>query len=266
MRDDILRTLEKLLPPLVDDVVGQQPGASAYTFKSDHSLLTAADLQLQSSLEELLRNHWPRIAFLGEEMSAEQQLQLWDNNSEGLWCLDPLDGTGNFAMGIPFYAVSLALVCEHKVELGIVYDPVRRECFSAIRGQGAMLNGEPLQAPTAPDSLADTTAIVDFKRLPVALAKRLAAENPYRSQRSFGSVALDWCWLAAGRGHVYLHGRQRVWDYGAGRLILHEAGGLDCTLEGDAPALASLKPRSAVAALDPGLFQQWRQWLGLQDI
>ncbi|UCE77444.1 MAG: inositol monophosphatase, partial [Gammaproteobacteria bacterium] len=77
----------------------------------------------------------------------------------------------------------------------------------------------------------------------------------------FGAVALDWCWLAAGRCHVYLHGQQKLWDYAAGCLILQEAGGQAVTLEGDPVFVPSLTPRSAAAALDPDIFRQWIDWL-----
>ena len=74
-------------------------------------------------------------------------------------------------------------------------------------------------------------------------------------------MALDWCWLAAGRGHLYLHGKQRIWDYAAGSLILAEAGGHAVTLSGESVYRDDIAPRSAVAALDETLFQDWCAWL-----
>ena len=76
-------------------------------------------------------------------------------------------------------------------------------------------------------------AQVDFKRLPPALARDLVAEPPYSSQRNFGASTLEWCYVAAGRFDVYLHGGQKLWDYAAGSLVLEEAGGLMCTLDHD---------------------------------
>ncbi len=111
--------------------------------------------------------------------------------------------------------------------------------------------------------LSEGVALIDLKRLPRALAARLASDPPYQSQRSFGAVALDWCWLAAGRCHVYLHGQQKLWDYAAGCLILQEAGGQAVTLEGEAVFATTLEPRSAAAALDPEVFRQWTAWLGI---
>ena len=104
-------------------------------------------------------------------------------------------------------------------------------------------------------------ACVDFKRLPRALAVQLATEPPYASQRSLGSVALDWCWVAAGRFHLYLHGSQGLWDYAAGSLILAEAGGCAQTLQADAVFDNSLRKRSALAAVDATLLHDWARWI-----
>lgn len=233
------------------------------THKQDGSFLTEADLAVQTRIQALLQQKYPGISLLGEEMSAEQQQVLLENPN-GVWILDPLDGTSNFSAGIPYYAVSLALIKQAKVEWGMVYDPQRDECFTAANGKGAQLNGVSLSKQDAGVSIDKATALIDFKRLNSELAARIAAEPPYSSQRSFGGVALDWCWLAAGRVHIYLHGCQNIWDYAAGNLVFNEVGGSSCTLEGDAVFDFSLKPRSAVAALDDVLFSAWTDWLGIQ--
>ncbi|MBI3772257.1 MAG: inositol monophosphatase [Gammaproteobacteria bacterium] len=233
------------------------------SFKADQSIVTDADLATQQRIQCDLEARWPQYQFLGEEMSAEEQEHLFAQSSTGLWCLDPLDGTSNFAAGIPYFGVSLSLLINNDIMLGLVYDPVRDECFYAQRNGGAFLNGERLGAHRPEPPLAQGIGLVDLKRLPQPLAQRLAATPPYASQRSFGSVALDWCWLAAGRCHVYLHGRQNLWDYGAGLLIFSETGGHACTLDGEPVFQASLKPRSAVAALESSLFHEWTSWLGL---
>jgi myo-inositol-1(or 4)-monophosphatase len=233
--------------------------------KADGSIVTEADLAAQARLADTLARQWPDYAFLGEEMPSEQHARLFAEAAQGLWVLDPLDGTSNYAAGLPYFAVSLALVNAHGVQLGVVYDPVRDECFTAIKGQGAWLNGERLQVEVQQVSLSQSLATVDFKRLPPGLASRMAASPPYASQRSLGSVALDWCWLAANRFHVYLHGKQRLWDYAAGHLVFTEAGGLSCTLDGEALPDLSGGPRSAVGAGSAGLFQQWCDYLQIQQ-
>ena len=85
----------------------------------------------------------------------------------------------------------------------------------------------------------------------------LVDKQPYASQRSYGSVALDWCWLAASRVHVYLHGASNIWDYAAGHLIFSEAGGVSSTLQGEAIYSNDLSKRSSVAALDQVSFDHW---------
>ena len=229
--------------------------------KADGSLVTEADLVMQAALDKALRQRWPEFDVLGEEMDEAAQQQALQNIDSGVWCIDPVDGTSNFSIGVPYYAVSVALLRNNRVEMGVVYDPSRKECFAAAPGQGAWLNERPLVQQHLATPLAQGMALVDLKRLPGDLASRLAAQPPYSSQRSFGAVALDWCWLAAGRCHVYLHGQQKLWDYAAGSLILQEAGGSAVTLEGEPVFRPTLQPRSAAAALDPDIFRQWKSWL-----
>lgn len=231
--------------------------------KADGSILTEADLATQNFISDQLQQYWPETVFLGEEMSTQQQSQLL-KSKHPIWCLDPLDGTSNFATGIPYFCVSLALIQNGKTSIGIVYDPLRDECFVANNENGASLNGEPLSAVKSGLKLKQTTAIIDFKRLSPELATRIVSELPYASQRSFGSVALDWCWLAMGRGHVYLHGRSNIWDYSAGNFIFHRTGGYSCTLEGESIFIDELTPRSSVGAVDQPLFNEWTQWLGIK--
>lgn len=229
--------------------------------KADGSIVTEADHAMQQSLKSLLQSCWPRIAFLGEEMPATQQEQILRESQHGVWIVDPLDGTSNFSIGIPCFAVSVALIIDNEIELGLVYDPVRDECFYARRGLGARLNGAVLNLDALRDIDTLTIGLVDFKRLAPELAGRLATQPPYKSQRSFGSVALDWCWIAAGRGDVYVHGKQKLWDYAAGLAILREAGGIAATLEGEPVYNGTLIPRSAVLAINQTLFAKWRRYL-----
>lgn len=257
-----LESLQAILIPAAREELLPRFARVERAKKADGSLLTEADLAVQARLGAELAERWPEITFLGEEMPAEEQSHLLQAGTP-VWCLDPLDGTRNFAVGIPYFCLSLALVQDGQVVLGLVYDPVRDECFAARAGQGATLNGQPLTLQATGLGLNETTAIIDFKRLDPALSTRLVTDTPYSSQRSFGSSALDWCWLAAARGHLYLHGKQQIWDYAAGHLILQEAGGHAVTLAGEGVFINALQPRSAVAAVDHALFSAWMQWLGV---
>jgi myo-inositol-1(or 4)-monophosphatase len=233
--------------------------------KADGSFLTEADLVVQERIFARLRKHWPDYMCLGEEMDINEQQRLLASN-QPVWVLDPLDGTSNFASGIPYFCVSLALLQGGQVSLGIVYDPIRDECFMADKETGATLNNIPLKLTDSGLSLEQTSAIIDFKRLPQNLATRLATKPPYSSQRSFGSVALDWCWLAAGRGQLYLHGKQNIWDYIAGQFIFQYAGGYSSTLSGEPVFINELTPRAVYGAADAHLFEAWQQWLDINSI
>ncbi|MDE3009783.1 MAG: inositol monophosphatase family protein [Pseudomonadota bacterium] len=228
--------------------------------KSDGSLFTQADLAAQEALTEELRA-LVDCHFLGEEMTEAQQKALWEAGSEGLWCVDPIDGTSNFVNGIPYFAVSVALVRAGRPVLGVVYDPVADECFYAQRGGGAFLNGEPLPIKESVGTLREAIAEVDLKRLPRELAKLLGHAPPYASQRNFGASTLEWCYVAAGRFDVYLHGGQKLWDYAAGSLILEEAGGHYCGLYEDDFWGNDPFRRSVIAALRPDLFADWKTWI-----
>lgn len=258
-----LQQVERVLAAAADTALSEQASGRGGREKADGSVVTATDLAVQETVRTALAERWPGYAFLGEEMDAAGRSEALAH-SAGTWCLDPLDGTSNYAAGLPFYCVSLALLIAGRAELGVVYDPVRRECFSARRGGGAWLNGNRLAGAQRETPLDRAVALVDFKRLDLALTTRLVQAPPYHSQRNLGAVALDWCWLAAGRGDCYLHGGQQLWDYAAGHLVFREAGGAAVTLEG-APLERGGEPgkRSAVAALDPRLLDAWAAWLGV---
>ena len=230
--------------------------------KADGSIVTEVDFAMQNRLAEALGARYPEFELLGEEMDEARQLELLDQGDGGVWCLDPLDGTGNFASGLPLFCVSLALLMEGQPVLGLIYDPVRDECFTAERGRGAHLNGIRLECRDSAPPLRRCLAMVDFKRLDHAMAAKLATHPPYRSHRYLGSGALEWCWLAAGRFHVYLHGGQMLWDYAAGALILAEAGGRSLSLRGTPMFSSGLRPTSVVAAANARLFEEW--WVALE--
>jgi len=236
-------------------------GGIGRRIKLDGSGVTHADSAMQERLQSELMRRWPRYTFLGEEMTALAQQDIIARAGEGMWCLDPLDGTTNFAAGLPFFGVSLALLSAAGPVLGMVYDPLRDECFSARAGAGAWLNDAPLKTDAAPAELRRCVAAVDLKRLPKPLAAALGSAPPYGSQRNFGAATLEWCWLAAGRFHLYLHGAQKLWDYAAGSLIAREAGASAATLDGEPVFAFGLAPRSVIAAADAAALTKWKAWV-----
>jgi myo-inositol-1(or 4)-monophosphatase len=255
--------LKSLVKCAAQEVLLKDFGHSAFEYKDDGSVLTPADIAMQNRLEEELREHWPQYDILGEEMTdAEQQAVI--DRGEAYWCIDPLDGTSNFAASLPFFAVSIALIIDQQQYLGLIYDPIRDEMFTAIKGQGAFLNGQlinkehesiPVNKPVV--------AEIDMNRLPETLAVKLVTESIYASQRNIGSSAIDWCWMSAGRFDIYLHGGQKLWDYAAGSLIFAEAGGHSISLDNQDVFRGKLEIRSALACFDRNLFNYWYEWIGI---
>jgi myo-inositol-1(or 4)-monophosphatase len=230
------------------------------SLKVDGSVVTEADIAAQQALSSML-HELVDGTFIGEEMTGAEQAQAWADGDTAAWCVDPIDGTSNFACGLPGFAISVALMRRGRPVLGVIYDPVRDEMFQAEAGEGAWLNTTPLPLHRRDVRLRQSMAGIEFKRLDRTLAATLTAKAPYCSQRSYGSSALEWCYSAAGRFDVYLHGGQKLWDFAAGWLIFQEAGGVCASLEHDEFWDGDLWQKSVIAALDPALFVEWKTWL-----
>lgn len=232
----------------------------AHERKADGSLLTAADLAAQDALARQL----PAIAdcpIVAEEMTRAEQRDQWFAGGGDVWCIDPIDGTSNFVNGLPYFAISVALLRAGRPVLGVTYGPLSDEMFYAEAGGGAWLNGQRLPIRQSPSQLGEALAGIDLKRVPRHLGPALAVRPPFHSQRNYGSSTLEWCYTAAGRFDVYFHGGQKLWDYAAGALILAEAGGHMCQLGQDEFWDDNLWHRSVIAANEATLFNAWKDWL-----
>jgi myo-inositol-1(or 4)-monophosphatase len=159
-----------------------------------------------------------------------------------LWLVDPLDGTTNFAHGLPFFSVAIALMSAEEIIFGVVYDPERDELFQATRGEGALLNGERVRVSdteTVTDSLLVTGFPYDVRTNPnnnINHYSTLALRS--RGVRRLGSAALDLAYVAAGRLDGYWELRLNPWDWAAGVLMVREAGGQVTTMTGGQKVLA----------------------------
>jgi myo-inositol-1(or 4)-monophosphatase len=156
--------------------------------------------------------------------------------------VDPLDGTTNYAHGLPIYGVSVALELDGTLAVGVVYDPSREECFVAERGRGASLNGAPLRVsatPTLAESLLGTSYPNDLRAAPQDnLAEHAALMRRCRSVRALGSAVVGLAAVAAGRLDGYWEQRLGAWDVAAGALLIREAGGTVTAVDGGALDLA----------------------------
>lgn len=258
----LLNHLAELVREVAQTAVMPRFLNTAVSTKSDGTRLTEADLHAQAMFAERL----PQIIncpVLGEEMSADEQHAIWRHAATGLWVVDPIDGTNNFINGLPHFALSVAYIRHGCAQLGAIFHPMMQEMFTAERGHGAHLNGRPLPLRNTPKKLHESIAGVEVKYLRSGkLASRMQTLHPFGSQRSMGSSTLDWCYLAAGRYDLYLHGGQKLWDYAAGALIYEEAGGRLATLEGDDFWSGEhVFKRSVIAGLQPDLFERWLAWI-----
>ena len=226
------------------------------TRKSDGSIVTETDEKAQAFIQKALYALDPSIGFLGEEMSQEEQLQALHHGGK-FWCVDPLDGTGNFTTPMPLFAISIALIADGKPVLACIYDPVRDEMFSATLGNGLRINGEKYTPIPINKTLDDCIGFVDFKRLKTPLAIQLVTKKHYRSQRNIGTCALEWAWLAAGRAQFIVHGGQKLWDYAAGLLLAEETACKVTDFEGKHPFAQSRLSCPILAASNTDLSQAW---------
>ena len=214
--------------------------------KNPGDFVTQADIESQQLIHEMIASKFPDHEFLGEEASS---LQTPDNeatnHSDFRWIVDPLDGTTNYIHGLRSFSVSIALQFQKEMIVGCVFDPLLDEMYSAARGEGATLNGQPIGASGATSNEGaliavslptgagrDSTAI---RRLTNVLVKSPA------TIRRLGSTALNLCYVACGRLDGYWSTSAQIWDVAAGMLILEEAGGIVVGVDGQPFEISQIK-------------------------
>jgi myo-inositol-1(or 4)-monophosphatase len=259
---NLLIRVEELAVDVSKNIVFPHFGCILETKKNDGSLLTEIDIQAHTELAKKLTQILD-LPVLSEELPTSEQQAILNAECLSYWCIDPIDGTSNYVAGIPYWCVSIALIINGQVELGVVYDANRNECFSATTSCATMLNKRPLlvnEQKRTVTELKDCMAMIDFKRLQPTIAQKIVANPPYRSQRSFGAGALDLCWVAAERCQLYLHGQQKLWDHAAGLLILYQSGGQAETFQGDSVFKNNLEPKSVLATSNELLMKKWKAY------
>ncbi len=199
-------------------------------FKGVADLVTEVDRRSEAFIIDFIRARFPDHMIITEESG------LLDGLQSHCWFIDPLDGTTNYAHDLPIFAVSIGYMEYGEIKLGVVYDPMRDECFSAERGAGAYLNGDPIHVSTVAD-LHDGLLVTGF---PYGILNAKNNNMEYfrrfslRAQavRRLGSAALDLAYVAAGRLDGYWEISLKPYDIAAGSLILTEAGGVMTTPSG----------------------------------
>jgi myo-inositol-1(or 4)-monophosphatase len=229
--------------------------------KSAIDLVTRFDYESEAYLLEEIRRRFPSHRILSEESGS-----LGDGQGDGLWVIDPLDGTVNFSHGIPIFSVSIAFAQGDQISLGVVYDPLRDEMFSAERGKGATLNSLPVRV--SPLDALDQSLLVtgfpyDIRTRPdknLEEYARLALLS--QGVRRLGAASLDLCYVASGRFDGYWELMLNPWDLAAGVLIAQEAGARVTTIDGGTEFLTG---SPSIVAANPSLHESLLQVLHVPD-
>ncbi|SFH67490.1 inositol monophosphatase family protein [Planctomicrobium piriforme] len=189
--------------------------------KSPANLVTEADLASQEAIHQFLGSRYPGHGFLGEE-------DLSQAGTTYRWVIDPLDGTSNYVHRFPYYAVSIGLEENGQMIAGAIFDPNRNEMFSAAKGQGAHLNGQPIQVSENRElshAMCMASLPVKVDRSHPAVQKFLEILEVAQTVQRTGSAALNLCAVASGRIDAFWSQSLKPWDMAAGILIVEEAGG-----------------------------------------
>ena len=199
--------------------------------KGTIDLVTEVDVAVERMFRALVAERFPDHQVLAEEMGGAASAPAGP-----CWVFDPIDGTTNFAHGLPIFCSSLALEIDGVAEVAAVYDPTRKELFTAERGGGAFLNGKPLRASSA-DRLVDAMLVTGFpydihSRVDEIVGLFAAFVGQVRAVRRLGSAAIDLCYVAAGRLDGFWESDLKAWDIAGGALIVAEAGGRITNLTG----------------------------------
>jgi myo-inositol-1(or 4)-monophosphatase len=208
-------------------------GQYAVRKKSVIDLVTEVDVAVERMFRDLVSERYPDHDVLGEELGPPAADRP---RARHCWIIDPIDGTTNFAHGVPIFCVSLALEIDAVVTVAAVYDPTRDELFTAERGRGAWLNGQPISVSTT-DTLVDALLVTGFPYTVHEEAEEMltlfgAFIGASRAVRRLGSAAIDGCYVAAGRMDGFWERGLSPWDIAAAALIVEEAGGRVSDLDG----------------------------------
>lgn len=198
-------------------------------------LVTATDKYVEKTVKEHLNKVFPTHHFVGEETVAANNNSSCNLTNEPTWCIDPIDGTTNFVHGFPFICISIALLIDKEPVVGVVFNPILNELYSASKNGGAFYNEKslPLITPIQPlESLEQSLVITEYgaDRSKISINAKLDTINkvisyPIHGIRSFGSAALNMCYVARGSCDIYYEIGIHAWDVAAAAVILKEAGG-----------------------------------------
>ena len=214
-------------------------GKTEISEKSAANLVTKADLDSEAQIVHTIKMTFPDHAFLGEEGESGTDPFL-----KAVWIIDPLDGTNNYAHQIPQFAVSIAYAEHGEVKMGVIFDPIRNELFTAIKNEGSFMNGQRIsvsQRETLQQSIIASGFFYDRGELMERTLDSIRDlfHQGIRGFRRLGAAALDAAWVACGRLDGFFEYQLEPWDYAAGALLVREAGGQCAAANGQRLSLHS---------------------------
>ncbi len=224
-------------------------------------LVTDADIEAERMCRDVLASRFPSHAILAEELGT-----AGDGSAAGgcCWIFDPIDGTTNYAHGLPIFCAALGLEIDGRMEVAAVYDPSRRELFTAERGGGAYLNGERMKVSGAArllDALLVTGFPYDIQEHPDEILGLFGAFiRRARAVRRLGSAALDMAYVAAGRFDGFWEDSLKPWDVAAASLLVEEAGGIVSGTDGSPFRVRAGHVLAAAPALHPRMLDAIREF------
>lgn len=217
--------------------------------KHGQEIFSEVDIKAEQAIIQILRKAYPSHGILAEESGT------YEPEAEYTWIIDPLDGTKNYIQGFPSFAVSIACKINNRIEHGVIYDPLRHECFAASRGRGARLDDRRIRVSSQKDLL---KALIGAglhghrpDKIPHALSILEALLGHCGGLRRSGSAALDLAYVACGRLDGFWEFGLRPWDIAAATLIIKEAGGLVSDIHGGETFLKT----GDIAAGSPKIFK-----------
>ncbi len=221
--------------------------------KGPNDFVTEVDQRVEREIISIIHKAYPDHRILAEETGESDH----DTESDTVWIIDPIDGTRNFIHGFPHFAVSIAIMIKNKIEYGVIYDPVKQELFTATRGKGAMLNNRRIrvaQRKTLETSLLGTGFAYRYNNPNELLPPRLLQTilPACGDVRRAGAATLDLAYVACGRLDGFWEHGLKIWDMAAGVLLVKEAGGMVCDIDGGENYLKS----GNVVGCNPHLMRQ----------
>jgi myo-inositol-1(or 4)-monophosphatase len=252
----------KDIEQLAIEAFDQMPENRDWHLKDHNQLVTECDLFIENFLIEGLGKLIPEAGFITEENQIQQNA-----NTQWVWVIDPIDGTTNFAHGLPMYCCSIALLEYGQPVLGLIHLPVLKETFAAKKGEGAFLNGKPIQMSKAENLESSLIATGfpyhSFVKTPEYLRSFESFMPSTQGIRRMGSAAIDLAYTANGRFDGFFEYGLSIWDVAAGILIVEEAGGVVSNFRGETGFIDGVEVLAANPSVHPFMLKVIQESAGI---